>query len=114
MGISDQFTVSPGSRIINETDHDIDGTVVPLRNQRSRDRSMVKIDSGEFKADRGEDDDTTASEIGDSEIEARHRLRSATTSVLAPDNHEYEWGVRRIIGKNVVGEHRQRFTSKHS
>src|SRR5437764_13174279 len=88
MGISDQFTASPGSRIIDEIDHDTDGTVVSLRNQLSRDRSMVKIERGECKADRGEADDTTASEIGDSETEERRHFRSATTSVSAPDNYE--------------------------
>jgi hypothetical protein len=43
--------------------------------------------SSEFKADDGEADDTSASEIGDSKIEERLRLRSTTTSVLALDNY---------------------------
>ena len=37
--------------------------------------------------------------MGDSEV--KEYLRSATASMLAPAN--YEWGVRRIIGKEVVG-----------
>jgi hypothetical protein len=100
MELSDQFTVSPFSHSIDETDDDTDGTVASQKNPRLRDRTMVKFDSGEFKTDGGEtDDDAPASETRDSEIEEHPNLRSA--SVSAPDNHE--WGVRRIVGKKAVG-----------
>jgi hypothetical protein len=56
----------------------------------------------ELKAGGGEaEDDTAASEIGDSEIEGCRHLRSAT-SVSAPYSYEYGWGVRRIIGKKKL------------
>ena|SRR2546423_5801317 len=80
MGISDQFTVRPWSSSIDETDYDTDSTIVPLKNPRPRDRTVVKTDSGET--------------IEDSKTEKRRRIRSATSSVSTPGAYEYEWGVR--------------------
>ena len=67
-------------------------TGAPLKDLQSRDGTQVKVNSSEFKADGGEfKNDGTVSEIADSEVERRRRLRSVITSVSTPVNGERVW-----------------------